>query len=102
LISTLLLPFFGGSQFGDQVKSLLLALEHHILDGSSSDESLQEDQGSVSLILLILRLIPNIVITFVVHKLILRRCRSNLYLGDRSLLLLLVIFLLLKLDLCLN
>ena len=40
LVSTLLLPLLGGSQLGDQIQSLFLAFEHHVLDGSSSNESL--------------------------------------------------------------
>jgi hypothetical protein len=49
--STLLLPFLSSSKLTDKIKSLLLTLEHHVLAGTASDESLDEDDGSTLLVL---------------------------------------------------
>ena len=51
-------PLFSGSQLRDQVESLLLSLEHHVLLGSASEQSLQENDSSA---LLVVRL-QNIVV----------------------------------------
>lgn len=49
---TLLTPFFSQAEFGDEVKALLLAFEHAVLFGSSSEQSLEEKDGPLSLVLL--------------------------------------------------
>ena len=103
LATALLLPLFSCSQLGDEVKSLFFALEHHVLDGSASDESLKKNECSLSLILLVLSLIADIVITLVwMLELIFGSRRSDLNLIKLRLLLLLVILDLLLLELFLD
>ena len=50
---SLLLPQFSGPKLSDQVKTLLLALEHHVLLSAASQESLEQDDCSDALVVLL-------------------------------------------------
>ena len=39
-------PLLSGSQLRDQIKTLLLALEHHVLLGTAAQEALEQDDGA--------------------------------------------------------
>lgn len=43
-------PLFSGAELSDQIKTLLLALEHHVLDSTASNEPLQEHDGTVAFV----------------------------------------------------
>ena len=45
------LPLFSGTQLSDQVETLLLTFEHHVLLGTTSEQPLEEDDGAVFLVL---------------------------------------------------
>ena len=44
------LPLFGGTQLSDQIKTFFFALEHHVLLGTASEESLKQDNRTVLLV----------------------------------------------------
>lgn len=43
-------PLFSGAKLSDQVKSLFFTLEHHVLLSTTTEESLEKDDGSASLV----------------------------------------------------
>ena len=47
------LPLLGGTQLSDKIKTLLLAFEHHVLLGTTSEQSLEQDNGSHLLVFLL-------------------------------------------------
>ena len=105
-----LLPLFCGSQLRDEIKSLLLALEHHILDSSSSDQSLEQNYRNLLLVFLFLLGQPlfQVVILGVLAIIIsgdahvMRRWWTNFDLVDKILLRVILLLKLVFLDLTFN
>ena len=62
VLTSCLKPLAGGSELLDEVESHLLTLEHHVLVGSTSDQSLKKDDGLSPLIPGVLGLIRYIII----------------------------------------
>jgi hypothetical protein len=101
--STLLFPFFSGSELTDEIKSFLFTLEHHVLLGSTSDESLKKDNGSLLLILFVVLLILDGVVSLSIHEIVVTwSWRSDLNLVDSSNFFFLILFLLLLNKLIIN
>ena len=45
-----LFPLFSGSELSNEIKSLLLALEHHVLLSTTTEETLKQDDSTAFLV----------------------------------------------------
>jgi len=98
-----LLPFLSSSKLTDKIKSLLLTLEHHVLLGSTSNESLEKDDGSLLLIFFVVLLILDGVVSLSIHEIVVTwSWRSDLNLVKSSHFFFLILFLLLLNKLVIN